>query len=115
MPKAVKKEKWTEGMMVKGRNEPANIVLVAQVVANVKNLTVEEVSEAYVKLLCLCVSQHLCRLLITQVMMLIQSNEVPGQDRQKCLNWECERKNRNDHWENNNESTSYAHFGGSPM
>ena len=36
MPKAVKKEKWQAGMMVKGRNEPVTIAQVAHVVAKVK-------------------------------------------------------------------------------
>lgn len=35
--------------MVKGRNEPVNIVHVAQVVANVKNLPLNEVSGMYAK------------------------------------------------------------------
>jgi TatD DNase family protein len=48
LPKAVKKEKWTEGCMVKGRNEPATITQVAYAVAQIKGITVEEVCEAYV-------------------------------------------------------------------
>ena len=44
--KAVKKEKWQKGLMVKGRNEPATIVRVAHVIAKVKEITVEEVCEA---------------------------------------------------------------------
>ena len=44
--KAVKKEKWTRGMMVKGRNEPAAILLVAHIVAKVKGIAIEEVCEA---------------------------------------------------------------------
>lgn len=44
--KSVKKEKWEEGAMVKGRNEPCNIGRVAQIVARIKGLPVEEVSEA---------------------------------------------------------------------
>jgi hypothetical protein len=50
LPKAVKKEKWAKGMMVKGRNEPACIVHVAHAVAKIKGLAVEEVCEAYVSL-----------------------------------------------------------------
>jgi TatD DNase family protein len=46
MPKAVKKEKWQSGLMVKGRNEPVAIVQVAHVVAKVKGIEVEEVCEA---------------------------------------------------------------------
>ncbi|KAH9908148.1 hypothetical protein F4778DRAFT_777506 [Xylariomycetidae sp. FL2044] len=44
--KVVKKEKWVEGAMVKGRNEPCAIERVAQVVAGVKGVSVEEVCEA---------------------------------------------------------------------
>ncbi|KAK5944747.1 hypothetical protein PMZ80_001947 [Knufia obscura] len=46
IPKAVKKEKWQKGLMIKGRNEPAAIPLVAHVVAKVKGITIEEVCEA---------------------------------------------------------------------
>ncbi|KAJ5339206.1 hypothetical protein N7452_005934, partial [Penicillium brevicompactum] len=46
LPKAVKKEKWTKGCMVKGRNEPVAIARVAHVIASVKGITVEEVCEA---------------------------------------------------------------------
>lgn len=46
LPKAVKKEKWVEGCMVKGRNEPCTIGLVAHVVAKVKGCSVEEVCDA---------------------------------------------------------------------
>ncbi|KAK7902794.1 hypothetical protein LTR67_002440 [Exophiala xenobiotica] len=46
VPKAVKKEKWQKGLMVKGRNEPATIVQVAHVIAKVKGISVEEVCEA---------------------------------------------------------------------
>ncbi|KAL8930139.1 MAG: hypothetical protein Q9208_000756 [Pyrenodesmia sp. 3 TL-2023] len=42
----VKKEKWVEGAMVKGRNEPSQIVLVARVVAGVKGVGLEEVVKA---------------------------------------------------------------------
>lgn len=48
MPKAVKKEKWQKGCMIKGRNEPATIIHVAHVIASVKGISVEEVCEAYV-------------------------------------------------------------------
>ncbi|CBF77549.1 hypothetical protein AN4425.2 [Aspergillus nidulans FGSC A4] len=46
LPKAVKKEKWQKGCMVKGRNEPVAIAQVAHVIAGVKGITVEEVCEA---------------------------------------------------------------------
>lgn len=46
VPKAVKKEKWQKGLMVKGRNESATIVQVAHVIARVKGISVEEVCEA---------------------------------------------------------------------
>ncbi|KIW17389.1 hypothetical protein PV08_04583 [Exophiala spinifera] len=46
VPKAVKKEKWQKGLMVKGRNEPATIIQVAHVIARVKGVSVEEVCEA---------------------------------------------------------------------
>ena len=46
MPKAVKKEKWMKGCMVKGRNEPCTIPLVAHVIAGVKGVSVEEVAKA---------------------------------------------------------------------
>ena len=45
-PKAVKKEKWQKGLMVKWRNEPATIPLVAHVIAKVKDISIEEVCEA---------------------------------------------------------------------
>jgi TatD DNase family protein len=44
--KVVKKEKWEEGAMVKGRNEPCNIERVAMIVAGIKGVSVEEVCEA---------------------------------------------------------------------
>ncbi|KAI0181721.1 hypothetical protein GGR52DRAFT_525936 [Hypoxylon sp. FL1284] len=44
--KVVKKEKWVEGAMVKGRNEPCMIERVGKVVAGIKGVTVEEVCEA---------------------------------------------------------------------
>lgn len=50
---AVKKEKWREGTMVRGRCEPCSIVLVAEVVAGIKGVSVEEVSEAAWKNSCL--------------------------------------------------------------
>jgi len=43
--KSVKKEKWVEGAMVKGRNEPCMIGKVAWIVAGVKGVSVEEVRE----------------------------------------------------------------------
>lgn len=46
IPKAVKKEKWQKGLMVKGRNEPATIPLVAHVIAKLKDIPVETVCEA---------------------------------------------------------------------
>ncbi|KAI9371552.1 hypothetical protein BJX61DRAFT_511112 [Aspergillus egyptiacus] len=46
LPKAVKKEKWQKGYMVKGRNEPVAIVQVAHVIAMIKGITVEEVCQA---------------------------------------------------------------------
>ncbi|KAK5090736.1 hypothetical protein LTR05_000912 [Lithohypha guttulata] len=46
IPKAVKKERWQKEYMVKGRNEPATIPLVAHVVAKVKEATIEDVCEA---------------------------------------------------------------------
>ncbi|KAL4964785.1 3'-5'-exodeoxyribonuclease [Aspergillus stella-maris] len=46
LPKAVKKEKWQKGCMVKGRNEPVAIAQVAHVIAAVKGITVDEVCEA---------------------------------------------------------------------
>lgn len=46
MPKAVKKEKWTQSCMVKGRNEPCTIPLVAHVIARVKGISVAEVALA---------------------------------------------------------------------
>lgn len=44
--KTVKKEKWVEGAMVKGRNEPCSIERVAKIVAAIKGVSVEEVCEA---------------------------------------------------------------------
>jgi len=44
--KVVKKEKWEEGAMVKGRNESCTIERVAKIVAGIKGLSVEEVCEA---------------------------------------------------------------------
>ncbi|KAG6008239.1 hypothetical protein E4U21_004838 [Claviceps maximensis] len=44
--KVVKKEKWEEGAMVKGRNEPCTIERVATIVAAIKGVTVEQVCEA---------------------------------------------------------------------
>lgn len=44
--KVVKKEKWEQGAMVKGRNEPCNIERVAKIVAGIKGVSVQEVCEA---------------------------------------------------------------------
>lgn len=44
--KVVKKEKWEEGAMVKGRNEPCTIERVAKIIAGIKGVSVEEVCEA---------------------------------------------------------------------
>ena len=44
--KVVKKEKWVEGAMIKGRNEPCTIEKVAQVVAGIKGVPVEDVCDA---------------------------------------------------------------------
>ncbi|KAF2127100.1 deoxyribonuclease tatD [Dothidotthia symphoricarpi CBS 119687] len=46
LPKAVKKEKFVKGSMVKGRNEPATIPHVAYAIAKIKDITVEEVCDA---------------------------------------------------------------------
>lgn len=46
LPKAVKKEKFVKGCMVKGRNEPATIPHVAHAIAKIKEITVEEVCDA---------------------------------------------------------------------
>lgn len=46
MPKAVKKEKWQTGLMVKGRNEPVTIAQVAHVVGKVKGIPTEEICQA---------------------------------------------------------------------
>jgi len=43
--KSVKKERWVEGAMVKGRNEPCMIGRVAWAVARIKGLSVEELTE----------------------------------------------------------------------
>ncbi|RDW91579.1 hypothetical protein BP5796_02744 [Coleophoma crateriformis] len=43
--KSVKKEKWVEGAMVKGRNEPCEIGKVAWAVAGMKGISVEELTE----------------------------------------------------------------------
>jgi len=53
LPKAVKKEKWQADCMVKGRNEPCEITQVAHVVAGIKEISVEEVCDAYVYHACL--------------------------------------------------------------
>lgn len=43
---SVKKERWSEGMMIKGRNEPCMIGHVAWAIAGIKGLSVKRVSEA---------------------------------------------------------------------
>lgn len=43
--RSVKKERWAEGAMVKGRNEPCSIDRIAKIVAGIKGITVEEVCE----------------------------------------------------------------------
>jgi len=49
LPKAVKKEKFMKGCMVKGRNEPISIAHVAHAIAEAKGIPVEEVAKAYVR------------------------------------------------------------------
>ncbi|CAJ2510817.1 Uu.00g064420.m01.CDS01 [Anthostomella pinea] len=44
--KTVKREKWVEGAMVKGRNEPCSIERMGRIVAGIKGVSVEEVCEA---------------------------------------------------------------------
>jgi TatD DNase family protein len=44
--KVVKKEKWEEGAMIKGRNEPCTIERVAKIVAGIKGVSVQAVCEA---------------------------------------------------------------------
>jgi TatD DNase family protein len=44
--KAVKKEKWQRGAMVKGRNESATIAHVAHAIARIKQISSEEVCDA---------------------------------------------------------------------
>jgi TatD DNase family protein len=44
--KTVKKEKWVEGAMIKGRNEPCMIERVGKIVAGIKGVPVEDVCEA---------------------------------------------------------------------
>ncbi|EON96287.1 putative family hydrolase protein [Phaeoacremonium minimum UCRPA7] len=44
--KIVKKEKWEEGAMVKGRNEPCTIERIAKIIAGIKQVPVDEVCEA---------------------------------------------------------------------
>jgi TatD DNase family protein len=45
LPKAVKKEKFVKGLMVKGRNESATIPHVAYAIAKIKDITVEAVCD----------------------------------------------------------------------
>jgi len=42
---SIKKEKHSIDKLVRGRNEPCQIIQVCEVVAGVKNMTVEEVSQ----------------------------------------------------------------------
>lgn len=44
--KSVKKERWAEGLMIKGRNEPCMIGHVAWAIAGVKGISVKQVAEA---------------------------------------------------------------------
>lgn len=44
-PESRKKEKFVEGLQVKGRNEPVNLVQVLEVIAALKKLPKEEVAE----------------------------------------------------------------------
>lgn len=44
--RSVKKDKWVEGVMVKGRNEPCMIERVGKIVAGIKGVELEEVCEA---------------------------------------------------------------------
>lgn len=44
--KSVKKERWAEGLMIKGRNEPCMIGHVAWAIAGIKGISVKEVAEA---------------------------------------------------------------------
>lgn len=44
--KLVKKERWEQGAMVKGRNEPVTIAQIAHVVARIKDISLEELSHA---------------------------------------------------------------------
>lgn len=46
LPKAVKKERFAKGLMVKGRNESATIPHVAYAIAKIKDITVEDVCDA---------------------------------------------------------------------
>lgn len=47
--KAVKKEKWQKGAMVKGRNESATIAHIAHVIAGIKGIETADICEAYVE------------------------------------------------------------------
>lgn len=44
--KSVKKERWAEGPMIKGRNEPCMVGHVAWAIAGIKGVSVKEVAEA---------------------------------------------------------------------
>jgi len=41
-----KPEKFQKGFLVKGRNEPCNIIQVAEVVASIKNISIQELADA---------------------------------------------------------------------
>ena len=77
LPKAVKKEKWQKGCMVKGRNEPVAIAHVAHVIAKIKGVSVEEVCEAYVLV---SLSSYCCS--STELGYLVH-----GTIRLRCLVW----------------------------
>ena len=44
--KAVKKEKWQKGLMIKGRNEPVTILKVAYAIAKIKEISIEKLTDA---------------------------------------------------------------------
>jgi TatD DNase family protein len=45
LEKVSKPEKWKEGLGVKGRNEPVEIINIAHIVAKIKGIEVEELAE----------------------------------------------------------------------
>ena len=49
LPKAVKREKWQKGLMIKGRNEPVSIAQVAYAIAKIKQVSVEELCDIVLK------------------------------------------------------------------